>query len=192
MCALALLRLCGLYSVGAVDKSDEYRFKVGAYGHHTDDGPAHSGAEVEHRLTHVDAALGLDTECECIAVTLVCSLDSLYARDLFKSGLYLFLRAADLDLVAIAVLDGLGEVFGTLVSDDLTLVDDYDPLADSLYLSEDVGGKNDGVALTEGTDKVSDLKDLLGVKAYGRLVKHDDLRVANKSLRDTNTLLITL
>ena len=173
-------------------QSDEYRFKVGANGHHTYDRPAHTCAEVEHRLTYVNAALGLNTERVGISVTLVGSLDHLNAGELFKCYLDLLLRTADLNLVAVAVLDGLGEVLGALVSDDLTLVDDYDTLTDSLYLCKNMGGKNNGVTLTEGTDKVSYLKDLLGVKANGRLVEYNDLGVANESLRDTDTLLITL
>ena len=55
-----------------------------------------------------------------------------------------------------------------------------------------MGGENDGVLLTEGTDKVSDLNDLLGVKTDGGLVKDDDGRVSDECLRDAHTLLVTL
>ena len=46
--------------------------------------------------------------------------------------------------------------------------------------------------LTKGTDKVSDLDDLLGVKSDGGLVKDDDGRVSDECLRDAHTLLVTL
>ena len=44
----------------------------------------------------------------------------------------------------------------------------------------------------KSTHKVAHRDDLLRVKTYSRLVEYNDLRVADKSLRDTHSLLVTL
>ena len=62
---------------------------------------------------------------------------------------------ADLYSVAVAVLDRLYDIVGTLVCNDVTLVDNDNSLAYSLYLCEDVGGENDRVTLCKCTEKVS-------------------------------------
>ena len=53
-------------------------------------------------------------------------------------------------------------------------------------------GENDGVILAKRTDQVTDLDDLLGVKADGRLVKNDDGGIAHQSLCDTHALAVAL
>ena len=45
---------------------------------------------------------------------------------------------------------------------------------------------------TELSDKVSDLYYLTGVETYGRLVKNDDLRVAEYGLGNAHTLSVAL
>ena len=72
------------------------------------------------------------------------------------------------------------------------VVDDDHALADRLHLRQDVGGKNDRVALAEALDQVADLDDLLRVEADGRLVQNQDGRVAEQRLRDADALLVAL
>ena len=94
--------------------------------------------------------------------------------------------------MAFADLDGMRDGFGALVGDDSALIDNYDPLANRLHLCENMGGEDNGMALAEGSDKISDLENLLRVKAYRRLVEDDNLRISNESLGDADSLLITL
>lgn len=48
---------------------------------------------------------------------------------------------------------------------------DEDLVADGLHLGEDMGAENDSVALSKLLDQISDLDDLNGVKADGRLIR---------------------
>ena len=67
---------------------------------------------------------------------------------------------------------------------------DEDLVADGLHLGEDMGAENDSVALSKLLDQISDLDDLNGVKADGRLIQNDDLRICGKCLGDLNHLLL--
>ena len=78
------------------------------------------------------------------------------------------------------------------VSHEAAVVDDDHALADRLHLRQDVGGKNDRVALAEALDQVADLDDLLRVEADGRLVQNQDGWVAEQRLRDADALLVAL
>ena len=69
---------------------------------------------------------------------------------------------------------------------------DEDLVADGLHLGEDMGAENDSVALSKLLDQISDLDDLNGVKADGRLIQNDDLRPAEQRLRNAHALPVAL
>ena len=87
--------------------------------------------------------------------------------------------------------DERGKVIGLVVGNDLTVVDNENTLADGGNLLQNVGGKNDGSVLAQILDNVSYLDDLLGVETDGGLVKDKYFGVADQSLSQTDTLLIT-
>ncbi|MPN31467.1 hypothetical protein SDC9_178941 [bioreactor metagenome] len=55
-----------------------------------------------------------------------------------------------------------------------------------------MGGKNDGVILSECFYKVSDVDYLLRVETYGRFVENKHRRVADECLSDSDSLAIPL
>ena len=55
-----------------------------------------------------------------------------------------------------------------------------------------MGAENDSVALSKLLDQISDLDDLNGVKADGRLIQNDALRPAEQRLRNAHALPVAL
>ena len=83
-------------------------------------------------------------------------------------------------------------IFGLFVRDDPSLVNDHNTVANRLNLLQNVRGEDNGVRFAESTDQIADLNDLLWVKTNGRLVKDDDLWIANQCLRDSDALTVSL
>ena len=55
-----------------------------------------------------------------------------------------------------------------------------------------MGAENNSVALSKLLDQISDLDDLDGIKADGRLIQNDDLRSAEQRLRNAHALPVAL
>ena len=73
----------------------------------------------------------------------------------------------------------------------VTLVDDDNSVADCTYFGENVRAENYGMLLFEVFDNVSYFNDLIRVKSYRRLVQNEKFRVAEQSLSESDTLLVT-
>ena len=76
------------------------------------------------------------------------------------------------------------------VCDDAALLDHDDAVAHGFDFLHDVGRKDDGTLLAEGTDERSDVLELQGVEARGGFVEDEQLRVVKDRLSQPNALAV--
>src|SRR5262249_50751962 len=76
--------------------------------------------------------------------------------------------------------------------DELPLRDDDDSTAARLDLAQDVRGEQNGVLFSELADELAHLADLVRIEAGRRLVEHEERRLADERVRETDALAIAL
>ena len=135
----ASFRCLGDYSVRAVYKTNKYSLKVCADRLHTNYRPSAGCTEGEYGLSHVDTSVALDNVCIGVKVAVGSCRCTLDPRELLECRLYLLGRSAHLNAVAVAVLYRLDNILGTLVRNNLSLIDNDNSLAHRLYLGKNVG-----------------------------------------------------
>src|SRR6185436_12238342 len=84
------------------------------------------------------------------------------------------------------------ELRGRSLADERALRDHDHALAERLDLREDVARKQHRARAAETADQLADLDDLPGVETDRRLVEHEDRRIAEERLRETDALAIAL
>ena len=108
-----------------------------------------------------------------------------------------FLGDSSVVLFAVRENDGFNpgalialKCFGSIVGDDLPLVDDEDAIAGALDFAEVMSRENDGPLLPELADKIADLRGLVGVEAGQRLVENQDGRLVDERLGQPDALTV--
>ena len=116
----------------------------------------------------------------------------------FRSGVYSTAILAAAILLAVLVnlvvraLPSKYTEFDLSEAKMYTLGDSSVQLAQSLHLAEDVAGQDDRVGLAQFPDQFTDADDLRRVQADRGLIQNDQLRAAQKSLRNAHTLAVAL
>ena len=182
----------GLFRKISVHDSDEYFFQIHADRFQTDNGPSFFAHGEEYGLADINTAFRFNKIRVAVKFTLAGYLCGKNTVNAFEGGKNLALGTADLYGVALIILYRAGDVFCLFVRNDLSLVDDHDSVADCLNLGQNVSGKNDGMALTQVSDQVTDLDDLLGVEADSGFVKNDHRGIADQRLCNAHSLTVTL
>ena len=73
---------------------------------------------------------------------------------------------------------------------ELSFVDDDDPLAGLLDFRQDVRAQNDGVVAGEALDQVARLVDLFGIQSSSRFVQNEHVWIVNDGLGQPHALAI--
>src|SRR5581483_8854437 len=140
---------------------------------------------------HVAFAGALDLAAHAAAVHVI-GADVRHARNDLQRVDQLSPRRLGFELDAIAALQTLGEVLGSILGRDLPVADDHHPPAGHADLGQDVRGQDDGVLAAQAFDELSGLIDLLGVETDGWLVQDDDVGIVDQRLGDAHPLLVAL
>ena len=98
--------------------------------------------------------------------------------------------AVDLDLDDREIADERFEAGGGIESDQATLVNDADAVAERIGLEHVMGGEQDGLALgLEVADDLAELASADGIETDGRLVQEKDFGVVQEGAGDVEALL---
>ena len=71
-------------------------------------------------------------------------------------------------------------------------MNDQHPVADGLYLGQDMGGEDHAVLLRELGDERADFANLDGIQSHRRLIEDHHIRLMENGLGDAHALLIAL
>ena len=80
-------------------------------------------------------------------------------------------------------------LFGRAVHDEAAFAHHEDAVGDELHVAHDVGGEYDDLVLGEACDEIAESYALLGIEACSGLVEHQDGRVVEHGLGDSEALL---
>ena len=116
----------------------------------------------------------------------------LHVGNLLQKRLDFLHRTLDLHGQLVIRRQVVGEVLGGVVSHQPAAVDYNDLVADRLHLGQDMGGQDNRVVPAKFLDKGANFDDLLRVESDCRLVQDKHLGVADKRLRQSDTLLVAL
>ena len=85
-------------------------------------------------------------------------------------------------------MQAAGDLGGSALSHDASLVDDDHFRTEGLNLLQDVGGQDDRLVDAQRPDQGTDLQDLVGVQAGSRLVQDEDGRIVQNGLGQADAL----
>lgn len=77
-----------------------------------------------------------------------------------------------------------------IIVNDAPQVQDIDAVTYCLHLGKDMSGKNHAVPGAQFPNEVTNFTNLDGIQSNRWLIKDNDVRLMNDSLRDANSLLI--